>query len=152
MCSLLHMSESLPSDAAYWNSSNIPPKLRSPRVRQLKRTELAWRVGSAQCLRSPHKLQICGDPAGPTPSAARDFNLLSLQKNARLLAYLHFLLYLCSRYEEKEHFINMGVGCYPCANVSKGTSNSRKGVEVLVVGVGDHDEQLYLARIVLRRT
>jgi hypothetical protein len=28
----------------------------------------------------------------------------------------------------------------------------RKGVEVLVVGVGDHDEQLYLARIVLRRT
>ena len=59
---MLHNSESLPSDAAYWNSSNIPPKLRSPRVRQLKRTELAWRVGSAQCLRSPHKLKICGGP------------------------------------------------------------------------------------------
>ena len=28
----------------------------------------------------------------------------------------------------------------------------RKGVEVLVVGVGDHDEQLYMARTVLRRT
>ena len=26
---MLHNSESLPSDAAYWNSSNIPPKLRS---------------------------------------------------------------------------------------------------------------------------
>jgi hypothetical protein len=49
-------------------------------------------------------------------------NLSILQKNARSLAYLHFLLYLCTRYEEKEHFINMGVGCYPSANVSKGTS------------------------------
>ena len=32
------------------------------RVRQLKRTELAWRVGSAQCLRSPQKSQIFGGP------------------------------------------------------------------------------------------
>jgi hypothetical protein len=29
---------------------------------------------------------------------------------------------------------------------------SRKGVEVLVVGVCDHDQQLYLAWTVLRRT
>ena len=32
------------------------------RVRQLKRTELAWRVESAQCLRSPQKLKIFGGP------------------------------------------------------------------------------------------
>ena len=32
------------------------------RVRQLKRTKLALRVKSAQSLRSPHKLKICGDP------------------------------------------------------------------------------------------
>ena len=37
------------------------PKVRSPRVRQLKRTELARRVESAQCLRSPHSLtQLVG--------------------------------------------------------------------------------------------
>ena len=35
---------------------------RSARVRQLKRTELAWRVESAQCLRSPQKLKIFGGP------------------------------------------------------------------------------------------
>ena len=27
-----------------------------PRARQLRRTELAWRVESAQCLRSPHEV------------------------------------------------------------------------------------------------
>ena len=33
------------------------------RVRQLKRTELAWRVESAQCLRSPHSLtKLVGAP------------------------------------------------------------------------------------------
>ena len=33
------------------------------RVRQLKRTELAWRVESAQCLRSPHSLtKFVGTP------------------------------------------------------------------------------------------
>ena len=90
---MLHNSESLPSDAAYWNSSNIPPKLRSPRVRQLKRTELAWRVGSAQCLRSPHKLQICGDPAGPTPSAARDLSIYYLCK--KMLARLRICIFCC---------------------------------------------------------
>ena len=55
------------------------------RVRQLKRTELAWRVGSALCLRSPHKLQICGDPersnrtAKPIVRPKGDKNFLARQ-------------------------------------------------------------------------
>ena len=37
--------------------------LEDARVRQLKRTELAWRVESAQCLRSPHSLtKLAGAP------------------------------------------------------------------------------------------
>ena len=36
--------------------------LEDARVRQLKRTELAWRVESAQCLRSPQKSMIFGGP------------------------------------------------------------------------------------------
>ena len=39
------------------------PVNRTPRVRQLTRTELAWRVESAQCLRSPQSLtKLLGTP------------------------------------------------------------------------------------------
>ena len=42
---------------------NLCCSLEDARVRQLKRTELAWRVESAQCLRSPHSLtKLAGAP------------------------------------------------------------------------------------------
>ena len=62
------------------------------RVRQLKRTELAWRVGSAQCLRSPHKLQICGDPdrsnrtAKPIVRPKGDKNFLARQGKQHIVS------------------------------------------------------------------
>ena len=59
------------------------------RVRQLKRTELAWRVGSAQCLRSPQKSQIFGGPersnrtAKPIVRPKGDKNSLERSKEYR---------------------------------------------------------------------
>ncbi len=50
------------------------------RVRQLKRTELAWRVGSAQCLRSPHKLKICGGPERSNRTAKQIVRPLGAQE------------------------------------------------------------------------
>ena len=66
------------------NINNFKPTtFRSRSAIEAHRTRL--RVGSAQCLRSPHKLQICGDPersnrtAKPIVRPKGDKNFLARQ-------------------------------------------------------------------------
>ena len=65
---------------------------RSARVRQLKRTELAWRVESAQCLRSPQKLKIFGGPIDKKQRYENKQNSIIFQKNARFACVCVFFV------------------------------------------------------------